>query len=158
MKTTQRQRVEGRACIVDAPSSWTAEHDASNATAGPMWPDLVLVGPHRGCGPRPRVSISVVESTDALYDAPGRVWESVQRAHPQAILTSSDVWPHPVWGEGRLVQTARVEQGATLAHDCYVFVDAERSVRMEVDCALVDLLPLEDQLADIVVHTRPKVA
>lgn len=155
MRTTDRRRVEGRACVVvDAPTAWTADESRAPATA-----DLVLVGPCRGRGPRPRVSIKVVDQVQpetVLDDS--RVWESVQRSHPQAVFASTDVWPHPVWGEGRLVQTARVEDDATLAHDCYVFSDAGRAVRIEVDCALADLLPLEEQLADIVAHVRPKVA
>lgn len=157
MKTTERRRVEGRACVVvDAPSSWTSDDEAHQFGGTPA--DLVLVGPRRGRGPAPRVSVKVFDGGEAVSDAPFRVWETVQRDHPHAVFASSDVWPHPFWGEGRLVQTARVERDATLAHDCYVFADAGRAVQIEVDCALADLLPLEEQLADIVAHVRPKVA
>ena len=141
--------------MVDAPGRWAADvapvPDASAAV-------LVLIGPHRGRGPRPTVSIRVVDGIGTVGEAPYRVWESVRRHHPHAVFTSSDVWPHPVWGEGRLVQTARVEKDATVAHDCYVFDDAGRAVQIEVECALADLLPLEEELADIVAHVRPKVA
>lgn len=155
MRTTDRRRVEGRACVVvDAPSAWTADRDPTPGSG----PDLVLVGPRRGPGPRPRVSIKVVDGPALLGDAPSQVWESVRRTHPHAIFTSSDLWSHPVWGEGRLVQTARVEPDGTRAHDCYVFLDADRAVQIELDCALADLLPLEEQVADIVAHVRPKVA
>lgn len=157
MKTTERRRVEGRACVVvDAPSTWSAADDLHSPRSARA--DLVLVGPPRDRGPRPRVVISVVEGAGPVADAPIRVWDELRRRHPQAVFTSSEVWPHPVWGEGRLVQTARVQDDATFAHDCYVFDDAGRAVQIEVECALVDLLPLEDQLADIVAHVRPKVA
>lgn len=157
MRSAERRRVEGRSVVdVDVPSAWVAEVDggADNDRGA----DLVLVGPRRGLGPRPRVSVRVVDGGGALCDAPVQVWEAMRRDHPQAVFTSSDVWPHPVWGAGRLVQTARVGRDSTVAHDCYVFNDAGRAVQIETECALVDLLPLEDQFADIVAHVRPKVA
>lgn len=157
MTTTDRRRVEGCACVmVDAPSTWSVE-DAAPAPSVET-ADLVLVGPRRGHGPRPKVSVRVLDDAGAVAGAPLRVWEALRRHHPHAVFTSSEMWPHPVWGDGHHVQTARVERHATLAHDCYVFDDAGRAVQIEVECALADLLPLEDQVADIVAHVRPKVA
>ena len=37
-----------------------------------------------------------------------------------------------------------------MAHDTYLFVDHGRRVRVEVDCALADLLGLEETIAALV--------
>ncbi len=91
-----------------------------------------------------------------LEELVAATWRDVQRRYRSALLTSSDVWPHPVWGEGRLIQTARVERGATMAHDCYLFRSGRDVIRVEVDCPLADLLAIEDDIADIVAHLRAK--
>ena len=71
------------------------------------------------------------------------------------IVANCDVWPHPVWGLGRLVQTAFTQDAETLAHDVYVFVADDCLVRVDVECPLVDLLGHEDSVAELVSRLRP---
>ncbi|MEP7160984.1 MAG: hypothetical protein ABI746_07755 [Dermatophilaceae bacterium] len=136
---------------IDVPPLWV-EVAGSQARSGS--PDLILEGPSVSRG-RPRVSVRVRPAGSSL-DADGqRVADELTQDDPSALVTSCDVWPHPVWGEGIVVQSARMDDRTTWARDCYVFQDGTDVVLFDVECALEHLLALEDQVADIVAHTRP---
>lgn len=76
--------------------------------------------------------------------------KDLQVARPEAILTNCELWPHPIWGIGRYIQSAYIQGRTTMAHDIYLFVEGDRRVRVEVDCALADLLTLEETIATLV--------
>lgn len=155
MATTGRQIVPGRALVeVDVPDGWLMSTEPF-PTEGE--PDLVLRGPATTTSISPRLAVTIEDSSADLGSLSAQVWTRFSRQHPAAVLTSSDVWPHPVWGDGRLVQSARVEGDVTLARDWYLFRDTGQVIRIEIDCPLADLLELEDDVADIVAHVRPKV-
>ncbi len=147
-----RRTVTGHAFVeIDVPPRWGEV--AGNQTRSDS-PDLILEGPSASRG-RPRVSVRVRPAGTSL-DAEGlRVADELTQADPSALVTSCDVWPHPVWGEGILLQSARMDDRTTWAHDCYVFQDGADVILFDVECALERLLALEDQVADIVAHTRP---
>ena len=151
--------MSGRASVdVEAPDAWRAADSADPANGRPdILPDLELVGPQVGTG-RPRMRVYVHRTATSIDEESLTLLSRVRTRFPDALIVACDIWPHPVWGEGRLVQSARLVGDIALAHDCYLFVGRDCVVCIEVDCPLSDLLSLEDQIADIVAHTRPKVA
>lgn len=152
-----RQRLTGRTRVeVDAPVGWVAvEESAGSAAPQESAPDLVLECPRPGSAAAPRVSVTLAPRGETLDADSRRVAAWLETAAPSAYMASCDVWPHPVWGDGLLLQSARIRDGATLAHDCFLFHDGRHLVQVDVQCALDDLLTLEDQVADIVARTRP---
>lgn len=116
--------------------------------------DLVLLGPVGESGRRPSLTVFVTADSAPVADVAARQWEAMKARSPESLLTNDDLWPHPIWGEGRLLQTARVEGESALARDMYLFSAQGRSVRVEVECPLSDLLSIEEQVADIVARIR----
>lgn len=150
---SERTHVLGPKLVVTTlPAGWQAspERDA-NA-------DLVVVGRPVGLGPIPRVTVRTESiAPEPVERVSVRVMNEVQAAAPDAVVIACDVWPHPVWGVGRYIQSARVEDGQTLAHDRYVFVGGDRCITVSVDCLLSDLLSIEEDVAVIVASVRPNV-
>ncbi|WP_168582330.1 hypothetical protein [Gephyromycinifex aptenodytis] len=104
----------------------------------------------------PRVSVQAQTATaQPIEEVSLQIMSEVQAEGPQALVLTCDVWPHPVWGVGRLIQSARVQDGQTLAHDLYLFVAGEKRITFHVDCLLADLLSIEEDVAAIVASTRP---
>lgn len=89
-------------------------------------------------------------SADGIEEASMHLMTQLQASRPEAILANCELWPHPVWGDGRYIQSAYIDGRTTMAHDTYLFVDHGRQVRVEVDCALADLLALEETIAALV--------
>ena len=54
-----------------------------------------------------------------------------------------------------MLQTARLDGGTAMAHDRYVFVDGHRVISITLDCALAELLTVEDEVAAIVASVQP---
>lgn len=115
---------------------------------------LVLQGPSRGDGPRPRVRATATADDTTVEDAAAAVVERLRARRPEAVVVSSDIWPHPSFGEGRFVQSADLAGQVAGAHDVYVFVAGGARVEVEVDCALEDLLTIEEQVAAVVARLR----
>ncbi len=152
-----RRRLTGKRCVeVDAPGGWVAVDASAGCAAPTLAPDLVLECPQPGRAAAPRVSVTVAPRGDSL-DADSRRVAAQLQADPSAYMASCDIWPHPVWGDGLLLQSARLGEGGTLAHDCFLFHDGRDLVQVDVQCALDDLLTLEEDVADIVARTRPLV-
>lgn len=103
----------------------------------------------------PRV-LAQVAATDAepIERACLGALQKVQGGAPDSIVLTCDVWPHPIWGVGRLIQSARVQGGHKAAHDLYLFIDGEQRITFEVDCLLSELLTIEEDVATIVASTR----
>ncbi|MBW3083841.1 hypothetical protein KEM60_00019 [Austwickia sp. TVS 96-490-7B] len=155
MSQNIRTHVPGRARVEAAvPRGWLQDH----ATDPGMSADLVLWGPRGRRGRRPRLTVEIQDSDVDLTSTAGGVARSHDQRHPGSVIVSTDVWPHPVWGDGLLLQTARVDGDHALAHDYYVFLDGPHTVCIDLECPLADLLGIEDEVADIVSHIRPKVA
>jgi hypothetical protein len=129
---TSRVRFAG-----ELPTDW---HQVADDGA-----DLRLQGPTGAEGVRGTLAVRVDGGVDAGIEE-----ASMQTARPEAILANCELWPHPVWGDGRYIQSAYIDGRTTMAHDTYLFVDHGRRVRVEVDCALADLLGLEETIAALV--------
>lgn len=107
----------------------------------------------------PRVLVQVTATAvEPIERACLRAVKQVQGSAPDSIVLTCDVWPHPVWGVGRLIQSARVHDGKSVAHDLYVFVDGKQHITFQVDCLLSDVLTIEEDVAMIVASTRPATA
>ncbi len=153
-RLTGGQRVE-----VEAPDGWVAiEATGGVAVREAPAPDLVLECPQPGRADAARVSVTLAPRGATLDEDSRRVAACLEGADPSAYMASCDVWPHPVWGDGLLLQSARIGDGATFAHDCFLFHDESDLVLVDVQCVLDDLLTLEDEVADIVARTRPLAA
>ncbi len=137
----------------EVPATWQCAEPHPDGAEGV---DLLLIRPGSRWGRVPRLQVIFEEEPGHIDQAAHRIWEGLRERCPHSLLASQDIWPHPYWGEGRLVQTARVEAGIAVAHDCYIFVDGVRTIRVEIECALADLLSVEEEVADIVSHVRPK--
>ncbi|GAB77833.1 hypothetical protein SAMN05421595_0342 [Austwickia chelonae] len=150
----ERRRCRGSAEVdAETPATWRCAEPHPDE-AGQV--DLLLIGPGSRWGRSPRLRVIFEEGTDRIDQVANRIWEELRERCPHSLLASQDIWPHPYWGEGRLVQTARIEAGIAVAHDCYIFVEGHRTIRIEIECALADLLTVEEEVADIVSHVRPK--
>lgn len=150
-RLTGKQRVQ-----VDAPEGWFAIEGVGDVAACEVpSPDLVLECPQPGRATPPRVSVTMAPRGESLDADSRRVAALLEGADPSAYVASFDIWPHPVWGDGLLLQSAAIRGGATIAHDCFLFHDERELVLVDVQCVLDDLLALEDEVADIVARTRP---
>ncbi len=115
--------------------------------------DLRIDGPSgtEGVAGSLRVWIDA-DKFDGIEQASMQLMKDLQVSRPEVILTNCELWPHPVWGDGRYIQSAYIDGQATMAHDVYLFVDGDRCIRVVVDCALADLLALEETIAGLVAH------
>ena len=139
---TRRVRFAG-----ELPTDW---HQVADDGA-----DLRLQGPTGAEGVRGTLAVRVDGGVDGgvdagIEEASMQLMRELQTARPEAILANCELWPHPVWGDGRYIQSAYIDGRTTMAHDTYLFVDHGRRVRVEVDCALADLLGLEETIAALV--------
>ncbi|WP_226346349.1 hypothetical protein [Agilicoccus flavus] len=130
----------GLVVLGDLPQGWTAQIDRV----------AVLLGPRRGDGPRPELRLSVSRDAAGLDAATQALIGRLVTERPDRLVAGCDIWPHVRFGEGRYVQTAHVEGPETLAHDVYLFTHEGLRIQVEVDCRLVDLLHIEEQVASIV--------
>ncbi len=141
--------IQARPAVIDGalPYGWQVD-DGAGA-------DLRLVAQPRASGDRPTATVRVrAKAAEPIEDAAGHLLEQVAQVRPERVIANCDVWPHPVWGIGRLVQTAYLRGEKTMAHDVYLFVDGPLEIRVEVDCELVSLLAIEEQVATIVARIR----
>ena len=141
---TSRVRFAG-----ELPTDW---HQVADDGA-----DLRLQGPTGAEGVRGTLAVRVDGGVDGgvdagIEEASMQLMRELQTARPEAILANCELWPHPVWGDGRYIQSAYIDGQATMAHDVYLFVDGDRCIRVVVDCALADLLALEETIAGLVAH------
>lgn len=104
--------------------------------------------------PRVRVQVAAT-AAEPIERAALRALTEVRGGAPDSVVVACDVWPHPVWGIGRLIQSARVHDGQMAAHDLYLFIEGEQRITFQVDCLLSDLLAIEEDVATIVASTRP---
>lgn len=140
-KNAVRVRLEG-----ELPTDWHIIDAADTAMA--------VRGPSNGAGARTTMSVSVVQDDGTTEEAAATVMERLRVRRPEGLLVSSDIWPHPAFGDGRFLQSADLVGDEASAHDVYVFVTDGTRIEVEVDCALADLLALEDQVAAIVARLR----
>ena len=143
---TSRVRFAG-----ELPTDW---HQVADDGA-----DLRLQGPTGAEGVRGTLAVRVDGGVDGgvdagIEEASMQLMRELQTARPEAILANCELWPHPVWGDGRYIQSAHLDGVLTLAHDVYLFVDGGRTIRIEVDCALSQLLLIEETVATIVARLR----
>ncbi|MDO5710325.1 MAG: hypothetical protein Q4P32_01110 [Micrococcales bacterium] len=133
-----RVRLDG-----DLPKGWSAVPEAGT--------DLRIDGPIGSEGVAGTLRVWVDSGVDGgIKETSMLVMKELQAARPEAILANCELWPHPVWGDGRYIQSAYIDGRKTMAHDTYLFVSKGRRVRVEVDCALADLLALEETVATLV--------
>lgn len=148
---TQRHTAGGAASVhTSPPDGWTLVDPADEDLAG------VIVGPRDSTGVRPRIEI-VVEPprAETMRDATQRVQQELLTEVSGSLLAALDIWPHPVWGEGRIIQTACVVDHEAVARDRYLFRDdSGRLIVVSVECLLEDLLTLEESVASIVEGLR----
>ena len=127
----------------DLPMGWQYAADSGA--------DLRIDGPMGREGVTGTLRVWVDAGADeGIEEASMHLMTDLQSARPEAILANCELWPHPVWGDGRYIQSAYIDGRTTMAHDTYLFVDHGRRVRVEVDCALADLLGLEETIAALV--------
>lgn len=127
----------------DLPMGWQYAADSGA--------DLRIDGPMGREGVTSTLRVWVDAGADeGIEEASMHLMTDLQSARPEAILANCELWPHPVWGDGRYIQSAYIAGRTTMAHDIYLFVVDGRQVRVEVDCALADLLALEETIAMLV--------
>lgn len=134
---------------VRVPDGWTPIAESRSGLA------LDLTGPApTDLAARLQVMVTAIEPDPIQVVSLGML-EEISRCLPDRVLASCDLWPHPEWGMGRLIQTGHVDStGRVMGHDTYLFVDGDLRVTIDVDYALEDLLSLEDDIAAIVASAR----
>lgn len=130
----------------DTPAGWSRREQPGA--------DLAFEGPISIDGTDTTVRVVVEPGGESIETASLRLMKELQLAHPDALLVNCELWPHPQWGDGRYIQSAHLDGMLTLAHDVYLFVDRGRTIRIEVDCALSQLLLIEETVATIVARLR----
>ena len=130
----------------DVPTGWSVVEDGAA--------ELSFYGPRGRDGSVPQIRVIAEQGERAIEAASLRLMRELQLARPDALLVNCELWPHLQWGDGRYIQSAYLQGDSTLAHDIYLFVDGPWAVRIEVNCALSQLLAIEDAVATIVARLR----
>ncbi len=104
--------------------------------------------------PRVVMSVRVIEP-EPIESASIRVMNEMRLHRPGTLLTTCDMWPHPVWGTGRYLQSTYATRDQAYARDCYLFLAGDLQVTITVECLLTDLLNLEDLVAEMVAAVKP---
>lgn len=128
----------------EPPSGWHRESELAfelrRTTSADRSSDTVV----------PTLRVLVEHDTAGLEAAREATVASLRAARPEALVAAADLWPHPSFGDGVLVQSAHLDGVEALAHDIYLFEHRGLQIRVEVDCRLVDLLRFEDEIATVV--------
>lgn len=142
------QAIDGRGLITvqgPLPTGWNRIVGAAEPT---------FEGPAAGDGIAARLRVIVEPGTEGIETASLGLMREIQLTRPGALVVNCELWPHPQWGDGRYIQSAYLEGDVTLAHDIYLFLHAGRAIRVEVECALMQLLSIEEAVATIVARLR----
>lgn len=132
-----------------APPGWSVVDEPKTA-------EVVVLGPTGSHGVQARVEVrSETQPAEPIEAISRATVKQLRSERPDTLVAGCDVWPHPLWGPGRLLQTARLDDGLAMAHDRYVFVDGQRVISITLDCALAELLRVEDEVAAIVASVQP---
>lgn len=126
------------------PTGWSIEGTA----------DLIFAGPRGIDGTPARIRVTVEPEQESVEAVSLRLMREIQLTRPEALVVNCELWPHVQWGDGRYIQSACFEAGTTIAHDIYLFAHGGRSIRIEVDCELTQLLAIEEAVATIVARLR----
>lgn len=116
--------------------------------------DLTLQGPRGIGGTAAQLRVIVEPGAAGIETVSLGLMREIQLTRPGALVVNCELWPHAQWGDGRYIQSAYLDGDTTLAHDVYLFVDGSRSVRIEVECELAELLSIEEAVATIVARLR----